>query len=237
MTMLCSLVGCDKGQLFDSTGQITTETRQTGVITKIAVYDNVNLIFTNRLDSGTIMVSAGENIISKISTEFDNNTLVIKNKNKFNWTRDLNPDIRVYLPCYGIENIYHESVGTIRCDTSLTGNTLQIDVSYGNGIIDMELFYNHITLYNTSGGITDVILKGQCNNLEIYHTNSAPFDCKKLQTKTAKVTETGIQNCFVSVSERLEPAITNYGNIYYYGNPKIVNSTNTGKGKLIQGEP
>jgi len=234
MAMLCSLGGCDKGQLLDSTGRITTETRQTGIITQVAVYDNVNLIFTNRLDSGTIMVSAGENIISKISTEFDNNTLVIKNKNKFNWTRDLNPDIRVYLPCNGIEYIYHRTVGTTSCETALTGNYLYIEASYGNGIIDLELLYDQITLHNTSGGITDVILKGQCNNLDIYHTNNAPFDCKKLQAKTAKVTETGIQNCFVAASERLEPTITNYGNIYYLGNPEIVNYTNTGKGELVR---
>jgi hypothetical protein len=54
-----------------------------------------------------------------------------------------------------------------------------------------------------------------------------------LQAQKVKVTEAGIQNCFISASERLEPAITNYGNIYYYGNPEIVNYTNTGGGKLI----
>jgi len=233
---LLSVFGCDKGQLFDSTGSITTEVREMGAITTVAVYDNVNLIFTNRIDSGTIKVSAGENIIRNISTEYADNTLTIKNKNKNNWTRDLNPDIRVYLPCAGIEKIRHESVGVISCDTALTGNTLRIEVFYGNGMIDLELFYNQITVSNFSDGITDVVLKGQCNSLILYHVNYAPFDCRKLQAQKAKVTEVGIQNCFVSASERLEPIIRNYGNIYYYGNPEIVNYTNTGNGKLIKKE-
>ena len=231
---LLSVVGCDKGQLLDSTGAITTEIREMETITKVAVYDNVNLFFTNRLDSGAIMVSAGENIIRNISTEYDANTLTISNKNKYNWTRDLDPDIRVYLPCANIEAIRHESVGAISCETALTGNTLRIDVMYGSGVIDLQLFYHAITLSSVSGGVTDVILKGECNTLTLYHNNYAPFDCRELHAQKAKVTQAGIQNCFVSVSERLEPTITNYGNIYYYGKPEIVNYTNTGKGKLIR---
>jgi hypothetical protein len=233
---LLSVVGCDKGQLFDSTGSITTEVRETGAITKVAVYDNVNVIFTHRIDSGVMMVSAGEKIIRNISTEYADNTLTIKNRNKYKWTRDLNPDIRVYLPCIGIEEIRHESVGTISCDTALTGNTLKIDLFYGNGMIDLELFYNQIAVSSLSSGITDVVLKGQCNSLNLYHAHYAPFDCRKLQAQKVKVTAAGIQNCFVSASERLEPVITNYGNIYYYGNPEIVNYINTGEGKLIKKE-
>jgi hypothetical protein len=233
---LLLVVGCDKGQPFDSTGSITTEIRKTGVITKVLVYDNVNLTFADSIDSGTIVVSAGENIIRNISTEYNNNALTIKNKNKYNWTRDLNPDICVYLPCTNIEEIRHESVGRISCETSLKGNAFGLTVAYGNGIINLELFYNEITVYNTSGGITDIILKGQCDTFNLYHSNYAPCDCRKLHAQKAKVVETGIQNCFISVLERLEPTITNYGNIYYYGNPEITNYTNTGKGKLIRCE-
>ena len=236
LVALLSVVGCDKGQLFDSTGSRTTEVRETGVITKVAVYNNVNVIFTHCIDSGAIMVSAGENIIRNISTEYADNTLTIKNKNKYKWTRDLNPDIRVYLPCAGIEEIRHESVGTISCDTALTGNALKIDVFYGNGMIDLELFYDQVTVISPYGGITDVVLKGQCNNLNLYHDHYAPFDCRKLQAQKVKVTEISIQNCFVFASERLEPTITNYGNIYYYGNPEIVNYIHTGEGKLIRKE-
>jgi len=231
---LLSVVGCDKGQLFDSTGAITTEIRETETITKVAVYDNINLIFTNRIDSGTIIVSAGENIIRNISTEYNDNTLTIRNKNKYNWTRDLNPDIRVYLPCANIESIRHESVGVVSCETALTGNALRIDIAYGNGIIDLNLLYQTVTLRNLSSSITDVVLRGRCATLNLYHTCYAPFDCRNLHAQKVKVTEAGIQNCFVSASERLEPTITNYGNIYYYGNPEIVNFTKTGDGKLIQ---
>jgi len=81
-----------------------------------------------------------------------------------------------------------------------------------------------------------VILKGTCNTLNLFHTNYAPCDCRNLHAQIATVEETGIQNCFISVSEQLSPTITSYGNIYYYGNPEIVNYTNTGKGKLIQCE-
>jgi len=232
--ILLSVVGCDKGQLFDSTGAITTEIRETGEVKKVAVYDNVNLIFTNRMDSGTVMVSAGENIIRNITTEFNDNTLTIRNKNKYKWTRDLNPDIRVYLPNTNIIDIRHESVGTISCESALKGDGFGMIVDYGNGMIDLELFYNYITVYNTAGGMTDVVLKGACDVFHLYHTNYAPCDCKNLDAQRVIVSEDGIQNCFISASEYLEPTITNYGNIYYYGNPEIANPTNTGKGKLIQ---
>ena len=231
---LLSVGGCDKGQLFDSTGAVTTEIREAGKITKVSVYDNVNVIFTNRLDSGTIMVSAGKNIIRNISTELKNSILTIKNRNKYNWTRDLNPDIRVYLPCTDIQDIFHQSVGTISCESALKGDNFEMIADYGNGMIALELYYDKITVYNTSGGVTDVVLKGECDNLNLYHANYAPLDCRALHAKKVMVEETGIQNCFISVSERLEPVITNHGNIYYYGNPEIVNGTFTGKGKLIQ---
>ncbi|MCL2511010.1 MAG: DUF2807 domain-containing protein [Bacteroidales bacterium] len=230
---LLSAVGCDKGQFLDSTGPVVSEMRETGAITKVVVYDNVNVIFSNSIDSGTIKVFAGKNIIDNIVTDYGANILTIKNENKYNWTRDLDPDIRVYVPCVGIEEIYHESVGKMSCDTALTGNALKIEVAYGNGMIDLTLFYNTINLIGMWGGITDVILKGECNTLTMYHSNYAPFDCRKLHARKVKVTEAGIQNSFVSALEYLEPAITNYGNIYYYGTPEITNHINTGKGKLI----
>jgi len=233
---LLSLFGCDKGQFLDSTGAITTENREIGTLTKVSVFDNINVIFTNHLDSGVIKVSAGAKIIRNISTEYRDNTLIIKNKNKYKWTRDLNPDIRVYIPCSGITEIRHESVGVMSCETPLTGNKLRIDLRYGNGKIDLELFYDDIDLHSPAGSITDVILKGKCETFELYYSDYAPCDCRNLQAKKAKIIHDGIQNCFISASKSLEPTITNYGNIYYYGDPEIINYTNTGKGNLIRVE-
>jgi hypothetical protein len=196
------------------------------------------LIFTNRIESGFVEVSAGKNIIGKITTNYNDSlkSLTIKNENKHNWARDLNPDIRVYLPCTNIKELHHRSVGTTSCESALEGDVLGLIIGTGNGMVDLKLYYNYIAMWNTSGGITDVIFKGECGTLYVYHNSYAPCDCRNLHAKNVIVEEKGIQNCFISASEQLNATITSYGNIYYYGNPEIVDYKNTGKGKLIQCE-
>ena len=232
LILIFTVAGCDNGQLFDSTGDILQEIRQIGAIRKISAYDNVNVIFSAKPEHGTVIVSAGNNLIKNITTDILDGELFIRNNNKANWARDLDPAINVYIPYPDISEMFFETVGYVSCDTILPYKELAVTIEYGNGVISLELDCGKLSINNTNKGCTDIVVKGSCDELFITHNSYAPVDCSALKAKKVDVREHGIQNCFVSVSDLLIVSIEDYGNVYYTGNPEVKSSV-TGAGKLI----
>ncbi len=92
-------ISCDKEEAWDcikSTGEITTETRILENFNKIVLYDNINLWMIQD-STAYIEITAGKNLIPKISIEIENGILIIKNENKYNWLRSYKYSIDVYL--------------------------------------------------------------------------------------------------------------------------------------------
>ena len=85
------------GDCFKSTGEITEEVRETDTFSKIIVRDNIEVILSPST-TNSITVSAGKNLIDKIITETNGDTLLISNNNSCNWVRDFSVPIKVHIP-------------------------------------------------------------------------------------------------------------------------------------------
>src|ERR1035438_2692627 len=91
------LSGCSKsGDCITSTGTIVQEERRVGDFDSINVQDYVNIILTQ--DSvNKVVVEAGQNIISGITTNVIHDVLYINNTLKCNWLRSYSKAINVYV--------------------------------------------------------------------------------------------------------------------------------------------
>jgi len=225
--------GCTKngGVCVTNTGPVITQDRSLSGFDSISLFNYVNLILTH--DSvDKVVVEAGQNIIGGISTRIENRQLIISNNNSCNWLRSFKQPINVYVSCRNIWRIYYQSSGNITSLNTLKFDSLKVEVWGGCGTIDLDLkIFSGYFILNT--GTADFRLRGHCDINSVFTGEYGKFDGTDLYTRYSFITNNGSNDSYVRVSEHLEGIIGNIGNIYYTGNPKTIEETVTGSGKMI----
>lgn len=226
------LSGCNKsGDCFTNTGAIIKEERRVGDFDSIDVRDYVNLFLTQ--DSvNKVVVEAGQNIISGITTEVISRQLYIDNTLKCNWLRSYSKPINVYISVKNLQKIYYLSSGNITSTNILKSGLLKLDIWGGCGSIDLD-----INVYQGSFilhlGTVDITLHGNCSICSIYQGDFGIFQCKDMKTGYNYVTNKGSNDCYVNVTQYLNATIASIGNIYYTGDPDSVTIKINGAGQVI----
>jgi hypothetical protein len=59
------------------------------------------------------------------------------------------------------------------------------------------------------------------------------IDAEDLTTPLATVDISGVGDCYVTATDELNVIISGEGDVYYAGNPPVINSNITGNGNLI----
>lgn len=229
--LLCG--GCKKSgtNCFNSAGKIISEVRELAPFDSITMNDNVNVILT--YDSiNTLVVEAGENLMSGIKTEVSNRHLVIRNLNSCNWTRNYEKPINVYISVNYLWKVYYFSSGDLTTTNPLPFDSLKIEVWGGCGTInlDLDITTGH---FIENLGTADFKLRGNCGICYIYSGEYGPFHCEDLDIAYCFVTTISSNDCWVKASRILGATIGGMGNVYYSGEPDSVYATITGIGKLI----
>ncbi len=82
-------LSCDRETAPDclkSTGKTVRQVRRISAFSEIVLHDDINLYLTHSPDS-ILTIEAGENLLPKIETTQNGNTLTIRNRNTCNWVR------------------------------------------------------------------------------------------------------------------------------------------------------
>jgi len=138
--------------------------------------------------------------------------------------------------------------------TSVTGNTLRIDSKENlrptkgitinlssASLTDVKLNGAvSLTASNLSGadlklesnGASSISVAGSVTNLEATLSGACKLDAKSLQTQTAKVSLNGASYGDVTVTETLNASISGAGGLTYSGNPKSVEKSVAGVGRI-----
>ena len=221
----------DPTDCFTSTGSDINEERPTKPFRKIILNDNVNLVLTQSANS-SILVTAGEKIISKIITEFDEETLIISNYNSCNWVRSFKREITVYVNIDTLCQIEYNGSGDISSTNTIQQDSLMLNIWEGAGSInlDIDVFRNYIYFHI---GTADVNYSGFSHLNYISTMSFGPVDARDLETTFTYMSSSGSNNCFVKASNELHAQISSIGNVYYSGNPSI-SLNRTGTGELIR---
>ncbi len=230
------LLSCEKSPLsdcFNSTGPITTVEREVDNFNSILLRHNVNL-HLRQAGKNKITVKAGSNLMKKIRTEVnENGQLEIRNDNSCNWVRSFEIPIDVYLDFVKLDSIEYRSVGDLLSEETLFLDTLKLDVLEGAGKIELQL--NARIIYcGMPNGTADVVLKGFCQISYLYTTGLGRIDNRGLHSKYVYVNNKSSNDVYLQATVELGATIENIGNIYYSGNPPVINLNQIGTGKLIK---
>jgi hypothetical protein len=79
-----------------------------------------------------------------------------------------------------------------------------------------------------------VALKGFCEISYLYAAGFGRIDNRGLVSKFVYVNNKSSNDLYLQVTTELGATIENIGNIYYSGNPSVVNLNQIGTGKLIK---
>jgi len=227
--------GCSKDDscgCFDGTGKDITVERQVGEVRNIHLSDNINLMLVQDTTCA-LFITAGENIIKGIETRFENGTVFISNNNRCNWARTYKRKINAVLKIKHLNKIHYTGHGTISTLNTLTTDSLRIDSWDGAGDISIAIIAQQ-TMFNLHLGTSNLIAVGITGKNLIYSSAYGKVDCSELYTPFAFVTNRGTNDCYVNSTEHLIANIRYIGNIYFTGNPHIIETNYYGIGKVLQ---
>lgn len=234
--LLLLLLSCSKDNNVDCklwSGSIITESRNVAGFRNILIEDNINVIF-HETDTSIIEIEAGSALIDNIVTEVtDEGWLILRNENGCDWARDYNLPVNVYIKNTDIDTLNYRSIGTVKSIDTLFTEKLIILATEGAGNIEPAINVEEL-ICELHYGTLDIILSGICNFAYVYSASYGLVDLRDLQTNTIFVNSISTNDTYVNSMERIGVQIYGLGNIYYTGNPSIVESSIYGSGELIK---
>ena len=246
------VASCSKVDTLFSNGDPITEQRELGHrFVAISMYNNVNVKLVH--DSHLHMeLTCPKNLIEKITTEFDGDTLYIKNENDYNWLRsyDYSIDLTVYYDSLRLINF--ASVGDLRCSDSIKGmfeksidtigmsidttetsidtiwdietswiQSFNLNINEGCGDIDLTLDCD-VVKSNFGNGTSFVTLKGLAEYTEIIMRSYGVIHAENLNSNFVRVQSHSTNDAYVWARTKLTVWLYSIGNVYYKGNPQVV---------------
>ena len=231
--VLVFISSCSKENRWDclkSTGDIITEERTiSSEFTAIQTTEDINVVITQGTEN-KVLVEAGENLMSLITTEVKNTTLVLDNNNKCNWVRGDKHDIYVYVTLKDLTRIIHNGYGKVSGVGTITTSSLTFDIN-GNGDLELDIDVDYCYAEMHKAG--DLILTGKARALGIWTSDNNWVRCSNLITDTVAIDLHTTGDGLVYCTQFLKASIHNSGDIVYYGNPLVKEFSNVGSGEFI----
>lgn len=223
--------GCGKDLFLKGAGPVTRVSRQLPSFNQINLYNRINLILTQDT-AQAVTVEAGEHLVGDIETTVSGNALTIRDNNKYNWARDMNPSINVYISMAGLQKIGYYGAGNITCTNTLVSGQLVLDSWMGIGSINLNINTNAVSAIVREDN-ADMTLSGKSREVYVYCAHEGAVDLRNLASETALVESKSINDVYVNVSKMLDARILYKGNVYYRGHPMQIDITKVNSGQLI----
>jgi len=191
----------------NGSGKIITETRTVGECSGIVIASagNVELLQSTAQE---IRVEADDNIINDVITVKENGLLKVGLKQK----SYSNIKVKVYASLTSIRKCEIQGAGNIECEQPITSDSLY-------------LFIN---------GAGNIKLKGTGNYLNCLISGAGNIEAQQYITKECYAVTKGVGNCTINVTDKLDASVEGVGSIFYYGNPKDVNTKVSGVGSIVK---
>jgi hypothetical protein len=234
LILLPAFQSCKKKSLadcFKNTGKITEQWRETGNIAKIIVRDNIDIMLIPS-DSSGVLISAGENLIDKIHTDIDADTIDLSNTNSCNWVRDFSIPVTAKIYINNICELDYRSIGDVNCSDTIFSDSLKINVYEGAGTLNV-LVNSPFVVSAIHYGTADIKMSGRCKLSQVYSASFGLIDNRDFICQQIYVTNKSSNDIYVYAQKSLSASIRGIGNIYYKGSPDI-SLDNPGSGKLIE---
>ena len=245
-------LSCSKmDQLFNN-GEPVTEYRNIGQrFSAISMFNNVNVRLVQD-NHPRLELTCPKNLIGKVTTELDGDTLVIKNENDYNWLRSFDYSIDLTIYYDSLRQINFASVGDLTCTDSIRGigelvadstengidtlwnRTFFLNINEGSGDIDLT-FKCDVVKNLFSNGTSKVTMRGISGYTEIIMRSYGVVQAETLESNFVRVQSHSTNDAYVWAKTGLRVWLYSIGNVYYKGSPWITQQCE-GDGQVIKME-
>ena len=247
------IASCSKmDQLFNNGEPITERRDLDNSFSAISMFNNVNVKLIQS-DHPHLELTCPKNLIEKVTTEIEGDTLVIKNENDHNWLRSYDYEINLTVYYDSLQVINYASIGDLISVDPICGygeasvdstdlgidtvtiRSINININEGCGKIDLA-FESNVVKCIFGNGTSEVTLKGRSAYTEIIMRSYGVVHAEELNSNFVRVQSTSTNDAYVWARTKLTVWLYSIGNVYYRGNPWIVKEC-TGEGQVIKLQP
>lgn len=241
--ILLAGTSCDKS-LFPirGNGDVVTETRDMYEFDRVANEGQFD-VYIIQDDISSVTIEAESNLIGKIRTRMNGNTLEIDSRDRLKPSRPMKlfihtPDVHgVALSGSGIIDLGTVVTGDLSVSLSgsgqIRGNVQAVDVGLnisGSGSSNLELQCNFLETFISGSG--DMYFNGSGNIARYTISGSGSVKAYNFPVNDCYTKISGSGDMFLNVADKLEVNISGSGSVYYIGSP-LISSNISGSGELI----
>jgi hypothetical protein len=199
-------------------GKVITITREVQDFLAVSV-DYPADVLIQQGNAESVKIEAEDNLIPQLSTEMENGTLVIRNK-EIDWSKRVNPTkpVRITVMVKDLRNINFSSAGTIRVE-KLATDDLSVSISGAGSLTLDQLNTRKLDCHLSGAGSIDAA--GVADELKLNISGVGSFDGANLFNKTADARISGAGSATVHPKSELSASISGTGSIRYFGSPSV----------------
>ncbi len=233
------LLLCGTGLLFFSSCQecrhdsvfgsrlVVEQTRSVAPFNSIEIMGSCDVYFVQSATQELRLVGE-DNILPLIRTWVrSDGTLVIENRKSY----ESKVGVQVYASMLEIRGFYIYGAAIVEGEQPFHSEELNLVIG-GSG--DMRMTVAAQKIITSIYGSGDVFLGGSTKLHDIKIFGSGNVNALDLITSRTEITLAGSGNCHVYVRDVLDIVLIGSGNIYFKGNPGVINSHISGSGNLIK---
>jgi hypothetical protein len=222
--------GCKKSGLFMETGETRRVSISIDDFEEIILNDKINLFLTYDTTK-KLSIEAGENLIPGIGLSVRDGKLSISDNNNFQWSRNLDYTINVFVSRSYLKKITYYGAGNIKTTNTWKAEEFILDswTGIGSADLDLETGYTELVIRKANADFT---LRGSGRNTMIYCADHGSMNLEQFTSGEVVMDYRSIRDSRLNVTQHLDAKILYKGNVYYKGNPSIASFYNS-TGKLI----
>lgn len=210
-------------------GNVVEEVREVSGFSKIELNGVGNLII-DQSGNESLRIEAEDNLISKIVTEVENDTLKIKeSKNWINWSFWPTEDVNFYLTVENLESVVINGSGSVTSE-NLVAEKFDLKIS---GSANGEVNLNVDELTTDINGSGELTMTGSAATQKFTVSGAGKYYAQELTGQSAEVTINGSGEATVNVTDQLTVDISGSGDVQYLNSPNI-NQSISGSGNISQ---
>lgn len=225
VTASCSLTKSGLGGGVPGSGNIQTETRDTGAFEAISIEYPAAEITVQQGDQEAVEVEADDNLLPQLSTEVLSGRLTIKST-ETDWKTSVNPSkpVKINITVKDLNEIELSApVGNLVVD-DLQADKLKLVLS---GAAQIKLNGIQVDLLDSVlSGAGDIQANGTADEIKLILSGLGNFNAANLKSNRATIELSGMGDATVRVEKELVATITGAGSIKYLGNPHVEQSVN-----------
>jgi len=214
------LSSCSGFDCIDGSGNQVTESREIGTFNQIETSGSLKIILSQDSIS-SVRILADDNIQKEIRTRLSGSTLKIDFEGNF---CDPGP-ITIYLGSKDFQKIESSGSVEILSEGKLSLNDLDLNLR-GSSKVMLDL--NIKSLFTSTSGSSEIVLKGQAGSHDLEMTGSSSVEALDFIVGDYRISSTGASKSRINVLNTLEVNSTGASDVEYRGKPSKVEKYESG---------